>query len=78
MKVLYYAIIVKYTFINIVFPCVGSDEAKVETPSSAELGLKAYDFEDGKMVMDGTKDLISDSSGDKKKRPRKLQKLGKE
>ncbi|KAG8188064.1 hypothetical protein JTE90_014303 [Oedothorax gibbosus] len=54
----------------------GSEETKVETPSSAELGLKAYDFEDGKMVMDGTKDLLGDPTGDKKKRPRKLQKLG--
>lgn len=48
-----------------------------ESTNVGELGLKAYDFEDGKMVMDGTKDLITDSSGEKKKRPRKLQKLGK-
>ncbi|CAL1287615.1 unnamed protein product [Larinioides sclopetarius] len=54
----------------------GMEEPSTETTSAGELGLKAYDFEDGKMVMDGTKDLITDSSGEKKKRPRKLQKLG--
>ncbi|GFY42913.1 hypothetical protein TNIN_142091 [Trichonephila inaurata madagascariensis] len=52
------------------------DEPPTQSTSAGELGLKAYDFEDGKMVMDGTKDLITDSSGEKKKRPRKLQKLG--
>ncbi|XP_055953683.1 histone-lysine N-methyltransferase 2C-like isoform X4 [Argiope bruennichi] len=54
----------------------GIEEPSTESTNPGELGLKAYDFEDGKMVMDGTKDLITDSSGEKKKRPRKLQKLG--
>ncbi|GFU34433.1 hypothetical protein NPIL_626691 [Nephila pilipes] len=52
------------------------EEPPTQSTSAGDLGLKAYDFEDGKMVMDGTKDLITDSSGEKKKRPRKLQKLG--
>lgn len=49
-----------------------SEETKNETATPEELALKAYDFEEGKLVIDS-----KDSVDDKKKRPRKLQKLGK-
>ncbi|XP_042908867.1 histone-lysine N-methyltransferase 2C isoform X4 [Parasteatoda tepidariorum] len=53
----------------------GSDEPKSEQQhTSLELGLKAYDFEDDKKdSSEANKDGVFD---DKKKRPRKLQKLG--
>ncbi|KFM63413.1 hypothetical protein X975_06550, partial [Stegodyphus mimosarum] len=52
----------------------GNEESKMESGSVDELALKAYDFDEGKLESSTSKDM--DCAGEKKKRPRKLQKLG--